>query len=259
MGNNASLNRRELWFTELDSGRTEPLLPGFPIGTSPVEAGYDISPDGRQVVVEARDSEGKPRLWVAPIDRRSPPRPIPNVEADGPVFGPDGEVFFRAREGTYGFAYRVRVDGTGLRKAVEPAVIGTRAVSRDGRWLVTYSRANEERAGATLAFLLGGGPPIRISGPGGTPKWSMDGRFLFLSLASTSYSGRTGNTYVLPLRSGKVFPEIAAGAFPTEAEIARLPGVRVIGSPDVAPGPTPGVYAFSRERVQRNLYRIPLP
>jgi len=42
----------ELWMAELDSGRSEPLLPGFAValfGTGS-KASYDISPDSRQVV-----------------------------------------------------------------------------------------------------------------------------------------------------------------------------------------------------------------
>jgi hypothetical protein len=39
----------------------------------------------------------------------------------------------------------------------------------------------------------------------------------------------------------------------------KLPGVRVIASTDVAPGRTADTYAFTRESVQRNLYRIPVP
>jgi len=75
-------------------------------------------------VMQAVDRDGKNRLWLAPLDRRSPPRQIPNVEGDGPLFAPGGEILFRGREGTYGFAYRVRADGTGLRKASEHPVIG---------------------------------------------------------------------------------------------------------------------------------------
>ena len=47
--------------------------------------------------MEAPDSEGKPRLWLAPFDRRSPPRQIPDVEGRTPMIGPSGEIFFRAR------------------------------------------------------------------------------------------------------------------------------------------------------------------
>ena len=84
--------------------------------TQSLRVPYDISPDGLQVVVEVADAEGRNRLWVAPLDRRSPPRQIPNVEGDGPLFLSNGEVVFRGKEGDYGFAYRVRTDGTELRR-----------------------------------------------------------------------------------------------------------------------------------------------
>jgi len=35
--------------------------------------------------------------------------------------------------------------------------------------------------------------------------------------------------------------------------------VRIIPMGEVVPGPTADIYAFTRESVQRNLYRIPLP
>jgi hypothetical protein len=40
--------------------------------------------------------------------------------------------------------------------------------------------------------------------------------------------------------------------------MAKYPGVRVIEAADIAPGPTPDVYAFSKETTQRHLFRIPL-
>ncbi|MBI3698713.1 MAG: PD40 domain-containing protein, partial [Acidobacteria bacterium] len=243
--------RSELWIAEVDSGTNEPLLPGFPIAETALGVAYDISADGRQVVMQAVDREGKNRLWLAPLDRRSPPRQIPNVEGDGPLFAPNGEVLFRTREGGYGFAYRVRADGTGLRKASEHPVIETEGVSPDGKWLVVYARPNEEAAGGTLALPLDGGSPVQIYGTSLRAKWSPDGRLLFLLMHNA--------TYVLPLPPGRMLPAMPAGGFRSEAEIASLPRVRVIDNPDVAPGPTPDVYAFSRETVQRNLYRIPVP
>ena len=59
--------------------------------------------------------------------------------------------------------------------------------------------------------------------------------------------------------SGQAWPEIPAGGFRSEADLAKLPGVHVIDAKDAVPGPTPEVYAFSRETVQRNLYRVPVP
>jgi hypothetical protein len=63
----------------------------------------------------------------------------------------------------------------------------------------------------------------------------------------------------VPVPRGEPLPKTPATGFASAAEIAALPGVRVIEAIDPAPGPTPDVYASSRETVQRNLYRIPLP
>jgi hypothetical protein len=49
---------------DLYSGRSEPLVRGFPV------LDYDISADGRQVVMSTTDREGKSRLWAAPLDPR---------------------------------------------------------------------------------------------------------------------------------------------------------------------------------------------
>jgi len=85
------------------------------------------------------------------------------------------------------------------------------------------------------------------------------GSFTNNSMLRSSFSGAVGRTYVLPLPPGKVLPNIPPGGFRSEAEIAALASVRVIDLADVAPGPSPDTYAFSRQTVQRNLYRIPLP
>jgi Tol biopolymer transport system component len=246
--------RSELWIADTDSGHSEPLLPGFLVvgGITTSEYGYGISPNGRDVIMQAVDREGKNRLWLAPLDRRSPPRQIPNVEGDGPLFATDDEILFRAREGSYGFAYRVRTDGTRLRKASEHPVIGTRGLSPDGKWLIVYARHHEQEAGGMLGLPLDGGTPVPIYGMGDHVKWSPNGRLLFLRVES-------GSTYVVPLPPGRMLPVMPPGGFKSAAEIASLPGVRIIGSVSVAPGPSPEVYAFTRETVQRNLYRIPAP
>jgi Tol biopolymer transport system component len=254
----------ELWFADLDSGRSEPLLPDFLLGAGGVSEDFDVSPDGRQVLVQAKDRDGKLRLWLAPVDRHAPPKPIPNAEGDGPMFGPGGEIFFRAREGTYGFAYRIHGDGTGRRKATEYPVIETRGISRDGRWLVAYARyarRGEEATADTVLLPLDGGAPVRLFGGSerNPPRWSADGRFLFLSASSIMFSGGLRRTYVIPLPPGRLWPEIPDQGFQTEADLAKLPGVRIIEAPDVAPSPTPEVYALSRETFERNLYRIPIP
>ena len=54
-------------------------------------------------------------------------------------------------------------------------------------------------------------------------------------------------------------PESIVNGLPSEQEILKLPGARVIPLSNVVPGPTAEMYAFTRQSVQRNLYRIPVP
>jgi hypothetical protein len=85
----------EVRVADLASGRSEPLVPGLQA------LDYDISADGRQVVMETADSAGKPRLWLVPFDRSSPTRQVPNVEGGSPRFGPwRGDLFSAHRRST---------------------------------------------------------------------------------------------------------------------------------------------------------------
>jgi WD40 repeat protein len=245
----------ELRLLELDSGHNEPLLPGLLVSGLPGR-GFDISPDGQRVVAAATDGEGKPRLWLAALDRQSPPHQIPNVEGGQPHFGDNGEIFFNKREATTTHAYRVHEDGTGLRTLGDQitAVIG---VSPDKRWAV----GNVSEGRRLMAFPADGSPGRRF-GPSGDLHfdWSLDGRLLFVSVPTGPLaSGIVGRTYVISLPPGQVFPPIPAGGFQTMDDLSKLPGVRVIEAYGAAPGPTPDVYAFARSSVQRNLYRIPIP
>ena len=187
---------------------------------------YDISPDGRQAVTQALDREGKSRLWLTPLDRRSPPTQIPNVEGDGPLFLSGEEIIFRAREGDYGVAYRVRVDGTALRRAADYHIASTRGVSRDAKWLVVYARPSERESGVTLALPLRGGPPVQIWGTGTNIQWSLDGRRMYLSVPAGYYSGQSGKTYVLPVPLGRTLPDIPAGGFQSERTLLSCRGSR---------------------------------
>jgi hypothetical protein len=231
----------EVWATDLKSGRSESLAPGFQ------SLDYDISADGRQVAMEAADREGKPQLWVASLDRQSPPRQIPNVQGRTPRFGPGGEIFFRAG----GYTYSVRPDGTGLRKALPQLTLILFGVSPDGRWISAWGPVSG--SAMKRAFPLGGGAPV-VTGPG-VWHWSPDGNLLSIS------GGRIprGRSYIVPLPPDQALPKIPAAGLLSEEEVASLPGARRINEIEVVPGMSPDVYAFYRGAAQRNLYRIPIP
>ena len=247
----------ELWVAELDGGRSEPLLPGFAVAMagSGSLGGYDISPDGRGIVMASRDSGGKLGLWLAPLDRRSPPRQIPDIEGEQPVFGATGEVFFRRIEGTSAFLYRVQEDGGKLRKAFDLPLIALLGESPDRRWLALGAQAKEGSNGVVISPVDGGAPLLTQLPPPTELRWSGDMKDVFVQRRLSHLD----KTYVLPLAPGHLVPESIIHGLPSEQEILKLPGARLIPASDVAPGPTADIYAFTRVTVQRNLYRIPVP
>ena len=233
----------EIKVVDLKSGRSESLVRGFQA------LDYDISPDGRQVVMETADQEGKPRLWLAPLDRSSPPRPIPNVEGGSPRFVAGGDLVFRAAEGTTRaeratkFLYRIHPDGTGMRKVLERPISILGGVSPDGRWVAAFAPHVLE------VFPLDGGASVVI----GT------GDFGWLPGAVWFGMWDGKSTYIVPLAPGQILPRIPTGGFHSDEEIPRLPGARKIDAQPLSPGPSPDTYAFYRGTTQRNLYRIPIP
>jgi serine/threonine protein kinase/Tol biopolymer transport system component len=229
----------ELRVADLESGGSEPVARGFQV------LDYDISADGRQVLMWTADGG----LWLAPLDRSSAPRQIPNVKGAHPRFGPGGEILFRKFEGHSTFLYRINPDGSGARKAIEQQVLVMGDVSRDGRWIVGWSPLDGNGVPNNQAFPLDGGPPVPI-GVFSSLSWSLDGRSAFITGAWT---------YSVPLPPGEAVPPIPAGGFHSQEEIARLPGARRIDVENLVPGPTGDVYAFYRVTIQRNLYRIPIP
>ena len=218
---------------------------------------YDISPDGQRVVVEVSDAEGRNRLWLAPLDRRPPPRQIPNVEGDGPLFLSNEEVVFRGKEGDYGFAYRVRTDGTELQKLSDHSVISTTGLSRDGKWLVVYARPSEEQSGGTLALPLGGGPRFRslagLCGQRGPPLGgSCSCRRVVLSVQPEPPMSSSCH----PARRSQRFRR---GGCSTPKRLPACPGYRSLTPRMSPPAQRRGCLPLSRVTVQLNIYRIPIP
>jgi eukaryotic-like serine/threonine-protein kinase len=237
----------EVWVADLDSGNSERVAPGFQV------LDYDISPDGRQLVMEAPDSNGRPRLWLAPLDRQSPPRQIPNAEGRNAFFVAGGEILFRRAEGSTVFIYGVQPDGSGLRKVLVQPVLSAGRVSPDGRWIAVWSPLPDNGPLAKQVFPLDGGPPIVI-GSYTYLQWSSSGDSVWFSAGPIP----DGRSYIVPVPKGHLLPAIPAGGFGSEEDVARLPGARRIDATGT-PGPTADVYAFERRTLQRNLYRIPIP
>jgi Tol biopolymer transport system component len=250
-GTSPMLGASELWVADVDSGRNQLLLPGIAV------TGYDLSKDGKRVVFSAADSRGKSWLWMAPTDHSDVPRQIPNAEGDMPFFLSAGEVAYHTIDNGETRAFRIRPDGTGKKRLSSALINELRGTSPDGSLLLA---GNGPGAFGTKAFPTSGGPPLPISDWSCFLRWHADRKLLYLSVVTGMQSAAAyGRTYVIPMPPEKLLPPIPPNGFHSENEIAKLPGVRVIDAADVYPGPTEGTYVYSRQTVQRNLYRIPLP
>jgi hypothetical protein len=65
-------------------------------------------------------------------------------------------------------------------------------------------------------------------------------------------------TFRISLGPGETFPRVPVGGIRSEAD---LEGLTIVLSSDerLYPGRDSSMYAFVRETVQRNIYRVPLP
>ena len=245
----------ELRVVDLDSGRSRPIAQGFQASN------YDVSADGRQVVMETADRDGKPQLWLAPLDGSSPPHQIPNVQGGAPRFMPSGEILFRRVEGSgtfgsNGFVYRIRPDGADMRKLFDQPVLAIVNVSPDGAWLIVWALLPGSGPPAYQALPLRGGSPVSI-GSAVQLGWSLDNGSVIVSSAFGSVIPE-GRTYLVPLPPGEGLPRIPAGGFHSEQEIATQAGARRLDVGTVLPGPSQNIYVFYRGTIQRNLYRVPI-
>ena len=254
----------ELWSTSLATGEREQVLP------TRVMATYSISHDGKKVVFTSVGNPGGDGIWIADLDRRTPPRQLTRGGEFRAFYGAPGEIIYSDQE-VVRHLYRMKEDGSGSERIVPDAVNMLISTSPDGRWaFVLMPRSAAEGGGTNMQLIstrgeasvpvcsdacsLGFGP-VRMQAP--ALSWSMDGTSLFVGL---QYFGlRTARTVVLPYRSdlpaGRLWPK----GLKTEADVAANPGAMVLNERDVFPVSASSQYLFWRRTTHSNLYRLPIP
>jgi hypothetical protein len=188
---------------------------------------------------------------------------LPVGEADMPVFGAEGEIYYRAADGAQNFLYAVREDGTGRRRLREEPIHELVNGSPDGRWILAWSRLpgrqapGEELSNGVVAYPIPKGPPTLACGRCRI-EWSPDGRLLYIAALADPGGMVSPHIYVLPVSPDRPFAALPPGGFDL-AGLSKVRGAHRIGGENVIPGPDPSTYAFRRFSVHRNLYRVPLP
>ena len=251
----------ELWLSDLNSGHKEQLVAGISI------ARYNVSPDGKKVAFTRADSDSHSGIWIWSLDRYASPQQLVAAEADTPIFARNGEILFSMKEGALNYIFRIKEDGTDLRKLIPDPVDHLISVSPDGRWVVaTVDSGNSARSEIVFAYPMQGGLPrvlCRVCAVGSFEidppivGWSFDQKSMYISLTHTGADDKP-KTILVPLNPGDAFPAWW-NELVTNPKVPRMPGVRVLDIPSVFPGPDASNYAFWRFSTQRNLYRISLP
>ncbi len=245
----------ELWRADIASGKSEVVIPGVSMGS------FDISNDEREAVY-SREPAGTPsEVWIASLDRSSPPRRIAAEGATSPFFAAGDEVLYRFTESHTFYLGAMKRDGTGKHKAYAGRIIEINGISPDRRVANIAADLGGGPSGsnaAEVALSLEDGSTRRIcDGPYGFT-WSRDGRYLYVEIAGATRTGTAGKTAAIPVPPGQVLPPLPEKAVHDPAEWLNAPGVKTLEHSSVAPGPSPSTYVYIKSSTHANLFRIPL-
>lgn len=244
----------ELWDTNLASGQSESLLPGYGVDASIVNKNYSVSRDGKWIALAVRDEKGVSHLWLAPAGRRSPPQQLESQESeDSPFFLPDGDLIYRANRGGKNYLYTRKQDGSGERKLADEPILDLAALSPDGKWasVAVSNNKNEEHPYQVLAYPIGAaGTPVVLCRTLCATAWDASGTHLFFNFQDGI------DTYFLMTENDRGLPKLPAGGVLSRQELRPLKA-KVVPA-EVESAMTPDLYSYARTSIRRNLYRIPI-
>jgi Tol biopolymer transport system component len=247
-----SQSTNELWSVGTGDGASERLITGFPITT------YDVSEDGSEALLAVRPQHGKSQIWLAPLDRRSPPLLIASNGEETPYFGPDGQILFSLSDGKSNYLYRMNRSSASRSKVVPYPILNVMSVSPDRQWIATLVAVDDSLARfAEIAIPSGGGAARRICSGFCVARWAPNGRFFYVTV-DPGTSATPGKTVAIRIPEGQMLPELPRTGIRSLAEGLAISARAEISQSALAPGPDPTVYAYVKTTMHRNLFRIPI-
>jgi len=250
----------ELWMTDLESRKSEPLVQGFSIMS------YNVSPDGKEAIFASLPESGRSQIWLASCDHGFAPRLLASSGENTPFLGFGDDVIFSMSEGRSNYLFRMKKDGSGRTKIMEGPITNFMGISPDGRWAVAVVPVNEQPTTAMIAAPIQGGDVKRICPAYCMAKWSPDGTRFYVEpfLQGT----RGGRAVAIPVPRGRSLPDLPAWGVRSAGDSVALPGSKVVDlssfdpsrvGVNVAPGLAADSFIYTKTGVHRNLFEIPLP
>jgi len=237
----------ELWSMDLSSGKTEQLLPGSSVND------YSVSPDEREVAYTTQ-SGGERQIWLAAVDRSSPPRLV-TKGGDEVSFGANGELIYRGLEEKQNVLYRIKKDGSGRQRITEVNILEKYAVSPDGDWVTAGLKVPDAPSGFG-AVSVRTGEIVKICSYECPAWWSPDGKIFYITTERAASTA--GRTLAIPLAPGQALPKLPAAGIASRADRIDISGIRQINKGEMSAGNDPSTYVYTKQDFQGNLFRIPL-
>lgn len=222
-----------------------------------VARSYDLSHDGKQIAFDALDEHGQSHLWIASLDHRQPPR---RLESDfpetSPLFGPSGALFSQSYEAGHSYIYRRTQSDGEPQKVLSHPISVLHTISPDGRWIVAEVPVSDvDATRGVMAHSVDDRSAIRVCHNLCDLLWTHDGKYLHIGLPGSSESSAGFRTFE---HHGDSFPKLPAAGIESESDLTDIHGVVNVAPGFAHPGPNGTRYAFDRQGMHRNIYRIPI-
>lgn len=245
--------KTELWRMDLKSGENDRLLPGYDVETREVWKDYSVARDDKHVAFAMKDEKGISHVWIAATDHRASPVKLTSQEnEDTPLLLPNGEVIYRAGRDGKNYVYKRSAEGGEEKRVVEDPILNLVEVSPDGKWVVVEVSDDQhaEHPYRTVAYPVAGGAAVtlcrRLCGVG----WDVNGAHVVIN--------HLNGAFFVPAEKGSGLPRLGAEGIELSGESKKVTKDGGTGYLVVESAISPEVYAFTRARVRRNLYRIPV-
>jgi eukaryotic-like serine/threonine-protein kinase len=248
--------KTELWRMDLKSGENDRLLPGYDVERNGFWKDYSVSRDDKHVAFAMKDEEGTSHVWIAATDHRGSPMKLASKEnEDTPLLLPNGEVLYRASRDGKNYVYKRSVEGGEEKQVVDDPILELVEVSPDGKWVVVYvsDNQNAEHPYRTVAYPVAGGAAVTLCRTLCGVGWDANGAHLVINLGNEPGNGLA---FFVPTEKGLGLPPLGAEGIEVSGELKKLVKDGGSGWLVVESAVSPEVYAFTRTRVRRNLYRI---
>ncbi|HYA22888.1 MAG TPA: protein kinase [Terriglobales bacterium] len=244
--------KTELWSTNLASGTSERVVPGYDLEQGFEQKNYSLSRDGYQVAFVMKDEKRISHLWIASTDHRTSPTELKSQEdEDAPFFLPNGDLIYRAHEGEKSYLCTRKQDGSGKRKLREQPILNLFAVSPDGKWSVVGEPTAEFPYARIGAYANEGGREVMVCRTFCKTEWSDDGKYLVMRVAANENI----KTELLPVRGDTGLPDLPKEGLSKPEDTKAIAGSIVLGA-EVDSAISPEKYAFTKTNVRRNIYRV---